>query len=104
MSSGKHLPGLGVGGVGRIPKGSGICGMFPGLSDGPGGEASLVLQREGLTWARAPKREMWLFVLFREGQGERGSAPAHERAQGAGLGGGRGGDLDLTYPESRENQ
>lgn len=33
---------------------------------------------------------MRLFVLFRKGQGEGGTAPARERAQGAGLSWGMG--------------
>lgn len=91
-------------GSGRIPKGSRTCDVSPGLSHGPGGEASPVLQREVLTPGKGIQvGDVAVPVLFREGQGEGGSAPAHEKAQGAGWRGG-GGLLDLTYPESRKNQ
>lgn len=89
-------------GSGRIPKGSRTCDVSPGLSHGPGGEASPVLQREVLTPGKGIQvGDVAVPVLFREGQGEGGSAPAHEKAQGAGWRGG-GGPLGPHLPRKQE--
>lgn len=88
-------------GSGRIPKGSPTCDVSPGLSNGPGGEASPVLQREGLTLGKGIQvGDVAVPVLVREVQGEGGSAPAHERAHGA-LWAGGGSWTSLTQKAGR---
>lgn len=98
MSSGEHLPGLGGGRGGRrVPKGSGTCGASPRLRGGPG-RSEPVLQREGLTQAKAHGPECgYSFFLGGGGHGEEISASPHP--QGA-----RQRNLSRTYPESSDNQ